>query len=243
MVFRNATVSLAAAALAAASFGCGSAGPLGSGETKRVPKINFSSPSKQNEPADAEFSIKVSFEKVLVDDTWSLYYVSDATPAKGAAIIQDGPVTARNITWDTSQMPAGNYYLFGELNSLGGVVTASAPGSIVVDHPVADGNVSPVARLITPNGGETLQAGASKTVTWTATDGDSDAVTCTLEVSRDGGSTWTEEAADLAVTSYEWEIPGDTAAGVSFRLRVICADPSGATGADTTDRNFAIQGM
>jgi hypothetical protein len=237
----NAFVPASLAAVVALVAGCGSTGPFGTGETTRVPRLSFSSPSSAAEAADSEYVIKVSFEKVLVDDTWSLYYVSDATPAKGAAIIQDGPVTARTIKWDTSQMPSGNYYVFGELKSLDGVVTASAPGSILVSHPVVDGNSVPIVRVISPNGGEALTAGTTKEISWSATDDGSGALECAVEVSRDSGATWTEEAADLTTTSYDWVIPADEKAGLGLRVRVTCSDSDGAAASDVSDRAFSVK--
>lgn len=207
----------------------------------RIPAIYITTPSADDEVADSEYVIKVSFEKVIVDDTWSLYYVSDATDAKGAAIGADLPVTARTVRWDTSLMPSGHYFVFGELSSFGGIVTASAAGSIIVDHPVTDGNHSPTVRLLEPAGGEIFAPGTTQTISWSGSDEDGDTLTFDIDLSSDDGGTWEEIAADLSETSYEWTIDDDAPKSLAWRIRVRAVDSEGATGVGSSNRPFSIR--
>jgi hypothetical protein len=93
--------------------GCDSANPYIKSEPLRVPRISVLSPSADNTPADTSVDIQIAFERVLVNDTWNLYYVSDATPSVGEAIGTGLPVTSRAIEWDTSTRPAGRYFIYG----------------------------------------------------------------------------------------------------------------------------------
>jgi hypothetical protein len=234
---------LAALTLLPLSGGCGSftLNPFDVDAPRRVPTIALKTPSAPASPADTEFVIQVEFGNVTISDTWSLYAVTDAHSSKGIPIVEDIPVTVRTLRWDPTELPSGLYYLFGELKSLDGVITASAPGSILVDHPMVAGNSSPVVALTSPNGGESYAPGDVVTVTYTATDADGDALTYDLEISSDGGNTWTELAADVPSGSYEWTVPTSQTLGLSYRLRIRATDSDEATDADMSNGTFSIQ--
>ncbi len=153
---------------------CESANPYLTSSPLRVPKISVLTPTIDQEAVDGSFQVNVAFEKVLVDDTWSLYFVSDATSSLGAAIANNLPVTLRTITWDTSMLPAGRYFIYAELTSMNSVITSSAPGSLVVSHTVQDGNSAPIVALSSPNGGDALVSGETTTISYIGSDADGD---------------------------------------------------------------------
>src|SRR5206468_2105282 len=64
---------------------------------------------------------------------------------------------------------------------------------------------SPVVRVTSPNGGETL-SGTNATFTWTASDTDGDALKYLLEYSKDNGITWKAMAVNLTSTSFRADL-------------------------------------
>lgn len=220
---------------------CDAANPYIKTEPLRVPRISVLTPATDNTPADSSVDIQITFERVLVNDTWNLYYVSDATPSVGKAIGIGLPVTSRAIQWDTSAEPAGRYFIYAELNSLDAVVTASAPGSVLLSHAVEEGNRAPQVSLSAPNGGESLVAGESTTIRFQGNDADGDAVTYKIEYTADDGLTWTTLVDGLTETTYTWDLPASMPASFLYRLRVIATDTKTATAADISDRNFSIR--
>jgi hypothetical protein len=220
--------------------GCESANPYLTASPLRVPKISVLTPILDQEAVDGSFEISVSFEKVLVDDKWSLYYVSDATLSLGAAIAINLPVTSRSITWDTSRLPAGRYFIYAELSSMNSVITSSAPGSLIVSHAVETGNSAPIVSLSSPNGGEALVSGESTTIRYTGSDADGDVLTYKIEFSSDDGVVWETIVDEHNDMTYDWEITSDQAKGFSYRLRVTATDTKSAAGTDISDRNFSI---
>lgn len=93
-----------------------------------------------------------------------------------------------------------------------------------------------VLRLVSPNGGEVWQVGSSVDVTWEAS-GPSQA---RIELSTDGGATWTEIVGDANATagSYTWpSVSGPGASKVLVRISD-AADPSTY---DISDRPFSIE--
>jgi hypothetical protein len=89
--------------------------------------------------------------------------------------------------------------------------------------------------VIAPNGGETWPINSTQTLQW-----NSSGITgkVKIELSRDGGTTWTKLFNNVANTgSKTWKIkkPATTQA----RIRVSGVDDPGA--ADTSDANFTIQ--
>ncbi len=220
--------------------GCESANPYLTASPLRVPKISVLTPTLDQEAVDGSFEVNVSFEKVLVDDKWSLYYVSDATLSLGAAIAINLPVTSRSITWDTSSLPAGRYFIYGELSSMNSVITSSAPGSLIVSHDVEEGNSAPNVSLLSPNGGEALVSGETTTIRYTSNDADGDALTYHIEISSDDGVVWETVVDEYNDTSYNWNISPAQAKGFSYRMRVTATDTKASSGTDISDRNFSV---
>jgi PKD repeat protein len=96
----------------------------------------------------------------------------------------------------------------------------------------------PTVDLTTPNGGETILAGSAYTITWTAT-GNSIA-SHTIQLSVDGGATWSDIAKNVAggMRSHLWT-PAFSQTKKA-RIRVRAYDNQGAMGQDMSAGNFSI---
>jgi hypothetical protein len=99
----------------------------------------------------------------------------------------------------------------------------------------------PTLTLITPNGGESWGKGSRQRIEWTHTLGAGRAVR--IEISRNGGASWTVLAASVpnATASsgfYDWTVAG--ANSTSVRLRVVSTSNPGV--ADASDASFRIAG-
>jgi hypothetical protein len=97
---------------------------------------------------------------------------------------------------------------------------------------------SPVVPLRAPNGGETWPASGQQSISWTASDGDGDSLSYSLQYSRDAGATWAALASNLQTTAYGVET---AALGGSSQalIRVIASDGLN-TGADASDAAFSV---
>lgn len=81
-----------------------------------------------------------------------------------------------------------------------GSVTDMSDGTFVINQDPND-----ITAVITPNGGEVWQMGETRTIAWQAP---ADAVNVLLELSTNGGSSWTQIATVPATTTqYSWMIP------------------------------------
>ncbi len=221
--------------------GCGdfTLNPYDSDSTLRIPSISLLTPATPEETCLNSFTVEIRFGAVVVDDKWSLYYVSDSTPSKGRAILTNFPVTARSIVWDTTDMPSGHYYLYAELTSLDSVVATTAPGSIVVDHSGED-NSLPTVKLLYPKGGESLSPGETVNVTFQGSDPDGDTLSYAIEVSNDYGLSWNEIASSLTESSYSWAISESIASSPSYLMRVKAIDSEGASWVSVSE-SFSVQ--
>jgi hypothetical protein len=206
----------------------------------RIPGVAFDSPPSGQTATDASFTILTTFSNVQILDTWNVYYVSDVTPNKSGAIAVNLPVTSRTIQWDTTQLPAGEYYFYAELNANDSIITATSRGSILITHDQVDTNSSPVVSLSTPNGGEVLTTGSSVNIAWTASDSDGDSLTADLDYSADGGNTWSTLVEGVSESSYTWDIDSTFTPGINYRVRVTVQDDSGAKNSAVSRKAFSI---
>ena len=116
-------------------------------------------------------------------------------------------------------------------------VAVAPPGNGAIDV-LAGGNVPPTVTVVAPNGGESLVAGSTAQIQWTASDADGDALTIDVEFSPNGGATWQSVASDVANSgSRTWTVPSTTT--TDGRVRVI-ADDGTSTRTDTSDASFSI---
>jgi hypothetical protein len=90
-----------------------------------------------------------------------------------------------------------------------------------------------------PNGGELVATGTVASVSWIPPDWPRP-VTYVVLLSRDGGVSWEELAADVSTTSYSWSVEG--AGTARARVRVVAIGDGEVLGSDTSDSDFAIDG-
>jgi hypothetical protein len=117
-------------------------------------------------------------------------------------------------------------------------------GSDVSDNPFSISSMpppppqTPVVHVLTPNGGESFLAGSQTGITWTATDGDTQVLLITIELSPDGGAVWLPVAVDEPNDgTFTWAVPG-TATGQAL-IRVTATDGV-HLGSDVSDNPFSI---
>ena len=109
---------------------------------------------------------------------------------------------------------------------------------IAVDVPSA--NQEPTVTLTAPNGGQTFAAGATTSITYTATDPDGgpQALSIALDYSIDSGGSWTNIATGQGNTgTYSWTVPAVPTSNARVRVR---ASDGAAEVADASDGNFSI---
>jgi len=126
------------------------------------------------------------------------------------------------------------------INAQAIVTSAGVLHCIVMHLPAHRGGVNPTAYVVGPQGGEILLPGQTLTVEWISDD-DVGVSSADLELSTDGGATWSTVAGGLpAAGSTTWTVPNvRTNQAV---LRVLVRDGAGNTGSDAIDGLFAIAG-
>lgn len=94
--------------------------------------------------------------------------------------------------------------------------------------------VTPSLTLSSPNGGELALIGANYNITWTDNTG---LATVKIELSTNGGSTWTTVAANAPNNgSYSWAVPNSPSQTCLIRI----SDPADGTPNDVSNGNFTI---
>ncbi|HKY33809.1 MAG TPA: S8 family serine peptidase [Candidatus Polarisedimenticolia bacterium] len=93
-------------------------------------------------------------------------------------------------------------------------------------------------RVHAPNGGEYLTEGQALPISWSAVQGGG--VRYSVQLSRDGGTTWELLAEGLSTTAHSWTAGG--APTVRARIRVVASDNQGVIGYDTSDADFTVAG-
>jgi subtilase family protein/HYDIN/CFA65/VesB family protein/fervidolysin-like protein len=94
-------------------------------------------------------------------------------------------------------------------------------------------------RMTSPNGGETLPAGASVTVEWDQP-ADSPVDYSSLYFTADGGETWSLIASGVETSYYTWTTP--TIASEEVKVRIFAFDSQGVMGFDSSDEFLTISG-
>jgi hypothetical protein len=102
-----------------------------------------------------------------------------------------------------------------------------------------------VVKLTSPNGGESLTAGAIHAITWTTNDTIGPVAGIQLYSTTNGGTTWKEIDPTVTKTntgSYDWIVPTVTSAKTKCKVKLVLKDASGKTlGSDISDKVFTIQ--
>lgn len=113
--------------------------------------------------------------------------------------------------------------------------SASSPADFTIQA-----NEIPTVSILSPNGGELLEAGASTTIVYTADDADAgpEDLRLTFEYSIDAGANWIVIAADRPdVGSQQWTLPDLTSTRAMVRAT---ASDGSATASDVSDAVFTI---
>ncbi len=101
-------------------------------------------------------------------------------------------------------------------------------------------NQAPQVTVTSPNGGESWPAGATRNITWTATDPDGgpNPLSVAIDWSNNGGGAWQAVTTGLTNTgTYAWTVPAG--ATTTARVRVRASDGA-AEGQDSSNANFTI---
>ena len=103
--------------------------------------------------------------------------------------------------------------------------------------------ISPIVTVISPNGGETWQAGNEYDITWNVGGNTSNINYFWTAYSTDGGNNFTNiKNASYSDRSWRWKIPPDISS-TQCRIRVRALDANGYILAyDISDSNFTIRG-
>jgi hypothetical protein len=96
----------------------------------------------------------------------------------------------------------------------------------------------PQVHVTSPNGGEVFVTGETVSVTWTASDLDSDTLTYAVSLSTNGGQTWIPLANDLTEKTFSFKVPVLLDSNASL-IRVSATDGLN-TAVDTSDSTFTI---
>jgi len=94
--------------------------------------------------------------------------------------------------------------------------------------------IKPTLRIISPNGGEELQAGETYTITWESRN----VKTVRIEISRDGGQSWTEIASGVNASDQQFEWTPSKPFSGKCRIRI--TDESDPGISYTSYADFAI---
>jgi C1A family cysteine protease len=97
-------------------------------------------------------------------------------------------------------------------------------------------------RLTSPNGGETLVPGETKTISWVTNGTKSPVASVQLYYSENNGSSWKLiEELQSNLGSYSWTVPSVSEAKTNCKVKVILKSASGSmVGSDISDGAFAI---
>ena len=111
---------------------------------------------------------------------------------------------------------------------------------VVLRVATATANQAPQVTVTAPNGGENWPAGATRNITWTATDPDGgpNPLVVAIDWSSNSGGAWQPVATGLSNTgTHAWTVPAS--ATTTARVRVRASDGA-AEGQDTSNADFTI---
>jgi len=149
--------------------------------------------------------------------------------ALGSAISNSGSYswTIPNYTGTTFQVRAK------ATDKAGNVGTTSASPNFAID------STSPNVTLTSITGGQFLKGASTVAVTWSATDELLAANPISIDLSANGGSTWSSVATGLANSgTYTWTVP--SVDGINYRIRVTAVDAVGWTSSSQSASSFLI---
>ncbi|HLG15148.1 MAG TPA: Ig-like domain-containing protein [Blastocatellia bacterium] len=105
---------------------------------------------------------------------------------------------------------------------------------------ISDDLTPPQVAVTSPNGGETVDAGALYTITWVATD-NKEVASQDILYSTNGGTSFSTAASGLSgsTSQFSWIAPG-IANNQAMRIRVVARDANANVGSDDGDANFTL---
>lgn len=152
--------------------------------------------------------------------------------------IATGLANTGSHAWNVPALPTTQARVRVTARDAAGNAAADASNAnFEITAPAAGGN--PTVTITAPNGGDTLVAGTTRTITWYAADAGGIA-SVALYYSIDGGGYWTPVTATLAGNpgSFDWVIP-DTPTSHGL-VRATVTDLDGHTAVDFSDAPFRI---
>lgn len=195
--------------------------------------------------AELRFKLRVDCEY-----NYDFFYVRASTDGVNFyGYFWTGTVGPETVTIDLTTIPTlGNLlgqsqvWISFEFFSDGSV---AAPNGAQVDDVVlrvlsTATNQPPQVTVTSPNGGESWPAGATRNITWTATDPDGgpNPLSVAIDWSSNGGGAWQAVATGLTNTgTHAWAVPASATSTARVRVR---ASDGVAEGQDTSNADFSI---
>lgn len=116
---------------------------------------------------------------------------------------------------------------------------ANRPKLTIVYDTVANDTQAPAIKVNTPNGGETLKAGASYNITWTATDNVGVVSRAIYYTSTNTGTAWTKiDSAATNTGTFAWTVPN--VSSKTCKVRILAYDAARNVASDMSDTLFFI---
>lgn len=173
------------------------------------------------------------------DGSRSQAWPSEIDPRGGAMAIFDYvPDCTGAIRWENGHR--GAYYAFGIE-----AIDQAAERALVMERtlewlvPAWPDIEQPVVSVTGPNGGEVWWPGTNATITWDASD-NVGVTAIDLDLSRDGGATWTEALATGLGNSGSFEWPVSGTGSMECLIRATAYDAAGLVQQDLSDAVFTI---
>ena len=150
---------------------------------------------------------------------------------------EQGSGVAPNPAWDKVANDAIRIYAVWQPGGVDSVLAAGIADTLTNSGTALD-QTAPLVAVLSPNGGETVAAGSVASVSWSASDNVA-VSTVDVDVSMDGGTTWSSVAAGVANTgSASWNVPNTPT--VTALARVTAHDASGNSGTAASASDFTI---
>jgi hypothetical protein len=116
---------------------------------------------------------------------------------------------------------------------VGQITEASSTSNFIIDA------INPTVTLTSFTGGQAVLGNSYQTITWTASDANFAGTPITIELSSNGGSTWSVLASNLANSgSYSWFT--NVSDGNTYRVRVTATDAATLSSASSSAANFTV---